>query len=88
MIAVFTAPERISTPTTTTNTWNSNRRIGGPARCIASPPSRLSTYSIRTLSGMIIPANSVMTPVQTTAYMQTILPVIRRFFNFGEAISR
>ena len=48
----------------------------GPARCMARPPSRLSTYSWRGLSGIIMPANTVMTPVQTTAYTQTMLPVI------------
>ena len=32
---------------------------------------------------MIMPANTVITPVQITAYKQTMLPVIRRFFSFG-----
>ena len=44
MIDVFTAPERISTPTITTKMWNTRRSSCGPARCMARPPSRLSTY--------------------------------------------
>ena len=32
---------------------------------------------------MIMPANTVMTPVQITAYQQTMLAVIFRFFIFG-----
>ena len=37
---------------------------------------------------MIMPANTVITPVQITAYQQTIFAVIFRFFIFGYAISR
>ena len=37
---------------------------------------------------MIMPANTVITPVQITAYQQTMLAVIFRFFIFGYAISR
>ena len=33
-------------------------------------------------------ANSVMTPVQTSAYTQTMLAAILRFFSLGDAISR
>ena len=31
-MAVFTAPERISVPTTTTNTWNASRATNGPVQ--------------------------------------------------------
>src|SRR5438105_5711471 len=36
-IDVFTAPERMSTPTITTKMWNSSRNHAGPARCMESP---------------------------------------------------
>src|SRR5271168_1626173 len=55
---------------------------------MARPPIRLLMYIGRTLSGMIITANSEITPVQSTAYQQVRLAAILRFFILGEAISR
>src|SRR5207253_9600168 len=54
MIAVLTAPERIRTPTSTTNAWKASLRPKGPARNIEIPDIRLSKYLLRSLSGMII----------------------------------
>src|ERR1700681_920275 len=55
---------------------------------MARPPIRLLIYIGRTLSGMIITANSEITPVQRTAYQQVRFAAILRFFILGEAISR
>src|SRR4029078_5977679 len=55
---------------------------------MARPPIRLFMYIGRTLSGMIITANSEITPVHSTAYQQVMLAAILRFFILGEAISR
>src|SRR5665213_1654629 len=55
---------------------------------MASPPIRLLMYVGRALSGMIITANSEITPVQSTAYQQVRFAAIFRFFILGEAISR
>ena len=58
MIAVFTAPDRISVPTSTTKPWNSRRSGSGPTRYIESPPIRLSRKPCRGPSGMIITAKN------------------------------
>ena len=60
----------------------------GPSRLIASPPNRLSLYCGRIESGIIITARIDNNPVDIVAYTHTIFAVIRRFFNFGYAISR
>jgi hypothetical protein len=58
MMAVLTAPARITVPTITTKMWNSSRAGTGPTRCIDSPPIRLSRYFPRSVSGMIITAKN------------------------------
>ena len=63
--------------------WKPSRSRYGPDRFIASPPIRLSKYMDRTLSGMIMAANTVITPVQITAYQHTRLAVMRRFLSLG-----
>src|ERR1041385_6139040 len=85
---VFTAPDKISPPTITTKIWKLRRSRYGPLRFMARPPIRLLMYIGRTLSGMIITANSEITPVQSTAYQQVRFVAILRFFILGEAISR
>ena len=56
MMAVLTAPERISVPTSTTNPWNSRRTEIGPTRNMESPPIRLFRNLGRAASGMSITA--------------------------------
>src|SRR6185369_10679888 len=55
---------------------------------MASPPIRLLMYIGRMPSGMIITANSEMTPVHKSAYQQVRFAAILRFFILGDAMSR
>ena len=66
MIAVFTAPERIRTPTPTTSALRQSFAQCGPMTLIARPPIRLPPYfEIRTSSGMIITAKKLMSDVRS-----------------------
>ena len=68
IMEVFTAPERISTPTTTTKTWNSQPQQFGPGQVHGQSAEQIVDVLRRaSSSGMIMPANSVITPVQITA---------------------
>ena len=63
-MAVLTAPESSSTPTSTTTPWKARRRESGPIRYMERPPIRLSRNWGRAESGMIITAKKETSEVK------------------------
>ena len=64
-MAVLTAPDSSSTPTSTTTPWNARRKVSGPTRYMERPPIRLSRNWGRAESGMIITAKKETSDVKT-----------------------
>ena len=64
MIDVFTAPDRIRTPTITTNTWKASRKQLRPGQMHREAAEQIFDVLRRIASGIIIPASSVITPVR------------------------
>jgi hypothetical protein len=88
-MAVFTAPERMRNPTTTTKARKARRSTCGPTMCMASPAIRLSLYTlVRTSSGISMTASKETRPVKTKLYMPMTMAVRFRFFSLGCASSR
>src|ERR1035438_727677 len=65
MMAVFTAPDKIRVPTSTTKAWNSRRTDIGPTRNMESPPIRLFRNFCRAASGTIITAKKETSDVNS-----------------------
>src|SRR5215510_3028932 len=82
-IAVFTAPDNIRNPTSTTNPWNKSLKETGPTKFIARPEMRLVRYLGRSESGMIATAKKETNEVKSTEKTKITIPARIRFLSLG-----
>ena len=65
-MAVFTAPERISVPTTTTKMWKTSRATNGPVQAHGQAADQvLEDIAAASCPGMIITAKNETSEVNT-----------------------